>query len=161
MGLIYSVVHSYTPSNVKVVENFDMQRFLGTWYEIARFDHAFERNLTHCTAEYKIRDQHSFTVTNRGKRSNGKWKQKSGKCVFQEKENEGKLKISFGPFYSGYNVLALDPDYQFALVCGPSRDFLWILSRTPTLSEENMNKLRNIADTQNFDSDQLILTNQS
>jgi apolipoprotein D and lipocalin family protein len=123
------------PKNVVQVKPFSVKRYLGKWYEIARFDFRFERGLNNTTAEYSLNKDGSIKVVNRGfDYKKGKWKESVGKAKFVASPNEAKLKVSFfGPFYSGYNVIALDADYQYALVCGKSRDYLWILSREKTI----------------------------
>jgi len=123
------------PSGVTVVEHFDAKRYIGTWYEIARFDHRFERGLTNVTATYTLRDDGGLNVIN---------------------------KVSFfGPFYGGYNVIALDKDYQHALVFGPNRDSLWILSRTRTIPDKVKQQLLDTATRQGFAIEKLIWVPQN
>ena len=119
------------PRGVTVVNNFDAKRYLGTWYEIARFDHRFERGLEKVTATYSLRDDGGLNVINKGYNPDREmWQQSEGKAYFTGAPTRAALKVSFfGPFYGGYNVIALDREYRHALVCGPDRDYLWILSR--------------------------------
>ncbi|EPV6618210.1 outer membrane lipoprotein Blc, partial [Salmonella enterica subsp. enterica serovar Dublin] len=126
------------PKGVTVVNNFDAKRYLGTWYEIARFDHRFERGLDKVTATYSLRDDGGINVINKGYNPDREmWQKTEGKAYFTGDPSRAALKVSFfGPFYGGYNVIALDREYRHALVCGPDRDYLWILSRTPTISDE-------------------------
>ncbi len=124
------------PSGVRAVENFDVQRYQGTWYEIARLDHRFERGLTRVSATYTPRDDGGLTVHNRGydpKRDC--WKEVQGRAYFIEEADKGRIKVTFfWPFYGAYNVIALDREtYSFAMVCGPNRSYLWILARNRTL----------------------------
>lgn len=112
------------PRGVTVVNNFDAKRYLGTWYEIARFDHRFERGLEKVTATYSLRDDGGLNVINKGYNPDrGMWQQSEGKAYFTGAPTRAALKVSFfGPFYGGYNVIALDREYRHALVCGPDRD---------------------------------------
>ena len=125
------------PKNVVAVKPFSVEKYLGKWYEIARVDFRFERGLNNTTAEYSLNRDGSIKVVNRGfDYRKGKWKESIGKAKFVALPAEGKLKVSFfGPFYSGYNVIAIDTDYKYALVCGKNRDYLWILSREKTIPE--------------------------
>lgn len=124
------------PEKVTPVSPFELQRYLGTWHEIARLDHRFERGLTQVTAEYSLRQDGGVTVLNRGfDAANERWKSATGKAYFVGDSNTGRLKVSFfGPFYGGYNIAKLDPDYQIALVVGPNLDYAWLLARKPQLS---------------------------
>ncbi|MES2850605.1 MAG: lipocalin family protein [Bacteroidota bacterium] len=123
------------PKGVAAVKPFDANRYLGKWYEIARFDYRFERNLNNVTAQYSFNDNGTIKVMNRGYDYKKKeWKQSTGKAKFRGESNEGKLKVSFfGPFYAGYNVIAIDPTYSYALVAGSSLKYLWLLSRQKTM----------------------------
>ena len=124
------------PDNIKPVENFESDRYLGTWYEIARIDHRFEKGLSRVSAEYRKRPGGGITVVNRGYDAKAdRWKESVGKAFFVDGEDKGRLKVSFfGPFYGAYIVFELDrPDYQYALVSGPDTSYFWLLSRTPTM----------------------------
>ena len=123
------------PPGVTPVTGFQAERYLGTWYEIARLDHSFERGMSRVTAEYTRRDDGGLNVLNRGYVDADKaWKQATGKAYFVDNPDTGYLKVSFfGPFYGGYHVIALDPDYRWAMVIGPDPSYLWILSREPRL----------------------------
>ncbi|MET0091472.1 MAG: lipocalin family protein [Candidatus Thiodiazotropha sp.] len=147
------------PERVKPVDNFDLQRYLGKWYEIARLDHSFERGLDNITAEYTLRDDGGVRVVNRGYSSeDGDWRTAEGKAYFVEDPTKGYLKVSFfGPFYGAYVVFDLDPEnYQYAFVSGPDSDYLWFLSRTPQVSEELLERFRRESRALGFDVDQLI-----
>ena len=130
------------PQNVKVVDSVDASQYLGTWYEIARLDHSFERDLEKVTATYSLRDDGSIKVINRGfNPKSNEWQEAEGKAYFvdppnADKTNTGKLKVSFfGPFYGAYNIMVLDkPYYNYVMVCGPDKSYLWILARTPQLT---------------------------
>ncbi|MBK69768.1 MAG: lipocalin [Legionellales bacterium] len=121
-----------TPKGVRPISNFDINKYLGIWHEIARLDHSFERDLVEVYAEYSLREDGGITVINRGKNpSNAKWKEAIGKAYFVNNENIGSLKVSFfWPFYGGYNIVKLDNDYTMALVIGPTLKYAWILSRS-------------------------------
>lgn len=124
------------PSGVRAVDNFDARRYQGTWYEIARLDHRFERGLTHVSAVYTPRDDGGIAVQNRGYDSHrGRWKAIQGRGYFKGSADTGRLKVTFfWPFYGAYNVIALDrEDYSYAMVCGPNRNYLWILAREKSL----------------------------
>ncbi|POP40840.1 hypothetical protein CHU32_18005 [Superficieibacter electus] len=150
------------PAGVTVINNFNVQRYLGTWYEIARFDHRFERGLERVTATYSLRDDGGLRVINRGYNPDrGMWQQSIGKAYFTGDPGRAALKVSFfGPFYGGYNIIALDKEYQHALVCGPDRDYLWILSRTPTISKEMKQQMLDTATRQGFAVEKLIWVDQ-
>jgi apolipoprotein D and lipocalin family protein len=151
------------PEHVKPVDNFNVQSYLGKWYEIARLDHSFERGLTRVTAEYSLREDGGLKVTNRGylTREN-RWKEAVGKAYFVEEPSKGYLKVSFfGPFYGSYVIIDLDRDnYQYSLVCGPDRSYLWILSRTPAMQAELKNRLIAKAAALGFDTSSLITVTQ-
>ena len=125
------------PANAVAVKPFDVKKYLGTWYEIARFDYRFEKDLNNTTANYSLNDEGSIKVVNRGfNYKTGIWKVARGKAKFVSAADEAKLRVSFfGPFYSGYNVIDLDPDYKYALVAGKNLNYLWILSREKTIPE--------------------------
>lgn len=160
--LVVSCSAPTPPKGVTVVENFNAKRYLGKWYEIARFDHSFERGLDQVTATYSTMDDGGIQVINRGfNPDRGKWQQSIGKAYFTGSPDRAALKVSFfGPFYGGYNIIALDKDYQHALVCGPNRDYLWILSRTPTISNEVKQQMLNAAIRQGFKVEKLIWVRQ-
>ncbi len=126
---------SSIPKGVTAVSPFDKELYLGKWYEIARFDFKFERGLNNTTAEYSLRNDGKIRVTNRGYDYEKKeWKEAIGKAKFVNEDSVAMLKVSFfGPFYSGYNVIAIDPEYKYALVCGASFDYMWILSREKSI----------------------------
>lgn len=147
------------PENVRPVENFRLDDYLGKWYEIARLDHSFERGLSRVSAEYTLRDDGGVKVVNRGYSANdGKWKEVEGKAYFVQSPDQGYLKVSFfGPFYGSYIVFELDHEqYQYALVSGPNTSYLWILARTPKLSDGIRNELVKKAAARGFDTNALI-----
>jgi len=147
------------PQGIKPVASFELSRYLGKWYEIARLDHRFERGLNNISAEYSLNDSGGIKVINSGYDENtGKLKQAEGKAYFIGDKNIGSLKVSFfGPFYGGYHIIDLDHQaYQYAMISGPDRDYLWILSRTPQLDSTILKRLIAKAKTLGFAVDQLI-----
>jgi len=126
------------PEKAKAVQNFDKEKYLGKWYEIARLDFKFEKGMNNTTAEYSLKNNGMIKVDNKGYDiKNKEWKQSIGKAKFVGDETIAMLKVSFfGPFYSGYNVIAIDKEYKYALIAGESLDYLWILSRNTTIPEE-------------------------
>jgi len=127
------------PEGVSPVKNFDETRYLGKWYEIARLDHSFERGLSKVTAEYALTSDSGIEVINRGfSAAENKWKEAKGKAYFVAARNEGHLKVSFfGPFYGSYIIFDLDQEnYQYAFISGYDTSYLWLLSRTPTVSKD-------------------------
>lgn len=148
-----------TPEGVIPVENFEIERYLGLWYEIARTDNRFERGLQNVTAEYTKIDEDAIRVHNRGYNTRKeKWSDISGKAYQTGKSGDGQLKVTFfWPFYGGYNVFELDhDDYQYALVAGDNHDYLWILARTPSLPESTLEELLAKAEQAGFDTNKLI-----
>ncbi len=152
------------PQGVKPVENFQLNRYLGKWYEIARLDHSFERGLTRVTADYSMRDDGGVRVFNQGySEAKKEWKTAEGKAYFISESDKGHLKVSFfGPFYGSYIILELDHEaYQYSLVCGPDRDYLWLLSRSPVLDERIKTRLIDRAAELGFDTDKLIIVSHN
>jgi apolipoprotein D and lipocalin family protein len=151
------------PKGIEPVRGFDLDRYLGTWYEIARLDHSFERGMQRVTAEYSLREDGGVRVVNRGYRpADGEWDEAVGKAYFVEDEDTGYLKVSFfGPFYGAYVIFELDQDdYQYAFISGPSTSYLWLLSRTPTVSPGVMNRFLERSAALGFDTDELIIVDQ-
>ena len=157
------------PENVEIVDGVKPEQYLGTWYEISRLDHSFERGLDNVTAHYEQNADGSIKVINRGyNREDKKWDEAIGKAYFIEKPNAdntylGKLKVSFfGPFYGAYNIIALDKVYyNYVMICGPGKDYLWILSRTPELTYPIKQELVSQANALGFATDKLIYVNQN
>lgn len=151
------------PEGTRPVAGFELDRYLGKWYEVARLDHSFERGLSNVTAEYTLRGDGGIRITNRGfKVARNKWKDAHGKAFFDGETSIGKLKASwFGPFYGAYNIIALDMEnYQWSLVAGPDTDYLWILSRTPVLDQAIADQLFSQAKAYGFNIDELIFVDQ-
>jgi apolipoprotein D and lipocalin family protein len=150
------------PEGIEPVRDFDAERYLGTWYEIARLDHGFERGLTHVRADYARREDGGIAVTNRGwDADDGAWEAARGKAYFVEDPGTAYLKVSFfGPFYGAYVVFELDPDYRWALVTGPNRNYLWLLARDPLLDADLRDEILARAEAAGFDLEELILVPQ-
>lgn len=147
------------PENIKPVDHFSLEKYLGKWYEIARLNHSFERGLTRVSAEYSLRGDGGVRVLNRGYSAiEDEWKEAEGKAYFVKETDQGYLKVSFfGPFYGAYVVFDLDHEhYQYALVCGPDKSYLWILSRTPHMKTDIKDKLVDKARALGFEVDNLI-----
>ncbi len=120
------------PEGVTPVSGFELSRYLGTWHEVARLDHRFERGLTQVTASYSLREDGGVRVINRGWHAEkGEWEQAEGKAYFVTDPRTGHLNVSFfRPFYSSYVVFWLDPDYRYAAIAGFNTNYLWLLART-------------------------------
>jgi apolipoprotein D and lipocalin family protein len=147
------------PENVKPVDNFKLEKYLGKWYEIARLDHSFEKGLSRVTAEYSLRPDGGVKVINRGySAKDNKWKEALGKAYFVKGPDQGFLKVSFfGPFYGSYVIFALDHEnYQYALVSGPDKSYLWLLARSPKMNEDIKNDLIVKAKAAGFDTGKLL-----
>ncbi len=152
------------PHGVDPVAGFDADRYLGTWHEIARLDHRFERGLTHVTAEYTRRDDGAISVLNRGfDPQSGDWREANGVAKFTGDSNVASLKVSFfWPFYGGYHVIALDHEhYQWAMVSGPTKKYLWILAREQTLDPEIIDTLLERARALKYPVDEIIFVDQA
>ncbi len=151
------------PDSVKPVSGFELNNYLGKWYEVARLDHSFERGLTQVTAEYKMRSDGGVSVLNRGySEADGEWKEAEGKAYFVKSDTDAYLKVSFfGPFYGSYVVFELDREnYSYAFVSGPDTDYLWLLSRTAVVEPEVMDKFIQMSAERGFDTSKLIFVAQ-
>lgn len=141
-----------------VVTDFDLNRFLGNWYEIARFDHRFERDMDHTKASYMLRDDGKVDVLNTGIKGG---KNSQAKGVAKLTGTPALLRVSFWrPFYSDYRIMLVDDDYRYALVGSGSDDYLWILSRTPHISGDIKDKILAEATKRGYDTDKLIWVKQ-
>ena len=148
------------PETVKPVKDFELSKYLGQWYEIARLDHRFERGLEQVSAEYTLRDDGGVNVVNRGfSTKKGEWKRAAGKAYFVEDKNTGYLKVSFfGPFYGSYVIFEQDKEnYQYAFIAGPDESYLWFLSRTKKVSDELMQRFYSLAQEKGFNIEEIIL----
>lgn len=141
------------------VKELDLNRYLGRWYELARYDHSFERDMTNCIANYSIKEDGMIRVINSGMKGNNH-KMSEGKAKITE--TTGLLRVSFfGPFYSDYRVLMLSEDYTYALVGSSSDKYLWILSRMAQLPEADIKRLTNEAIRRGYDISKLIWVDQT
>jgi len=146
------------PKGAEAVKNFDKSKYLGKWYEIARLDFKFEKDLNNTTALYSLNSNKTVRVENKGYNyKKDQWKKAIGKAKFVGSEDVAKLKVSFwGPFYSGYNVVAIDSEYNYALVMGKNLKYLWILSRNKSIPDDIKNNYMKIAQKIGYDTDKLI-----
>lgn len=147
------------PEGLEPVTGFEPDRYLGKWHEIARLDHSFERNMSNVSATYTRGENEYIRVQNRGfNTQKGKWKQIEGRARLMGSSAVGSLKVSFfGPFYGGYHIIALDKqNYGYAMVSGPSRSYLWILSRSKILDDNIYAELVSKASELGFDTKKLI-----
>lgn len=152
------------PDKIEPVQNFEASRYLGKWYEIARLDNSFERGLSKVTAEYSLREDGGIKVINRGYSSeDGKWKEAEGKAYYVQGSHIAHLKVSFfGPFYASYVVFELDKkDYQYSLISGHDKSYLWLLSRTPSIDDITKKSLIAKASAAGFDTGKLVFVNQN
>ena len=146
------------PDGVMPVKDFDLDRYLGTWYEIARLDHSFERGLNNISANYSLRDDGGVRVLNKGfSVKKNEWQEAEGKAYFVESPDQGHLKVSFfGPFYGSYIVFELDDNYQYAFVSGPDTSYLWLLSRSAKVDHTVIDHFIDRASSLGFETDKLI-----
>lgn len=143
--------------------SFDLDRYLGKWYEIARYDHAFERGLVGSMAEYTLRDDGMINVLNSGHlyTLDGKFKESTGKAKPNKNGKPGQLRVSFfGPFYSDYYILDLAPDYSYSVVGSSSPKYLWILSRTPQLKPQAKEEILTNLQQRGYDTSKFIWVEQ-
>lgn len=147
---------------LKTVESVDLSKYVGKWYEIARLPNSFEKNLDCVTAEYSFLDDDKIKVVNTGRSTKtNQFKSANGKAWLQDPNETGKLKVSFfWPFSGDYCIIYLDNDYKYALVGDPSREYLWILSRSPKMEEEYVSIMLDYAKTQGFDVQKMEFINQ-
>lgn len=148
------------PKGAKAISPFNKNRYLGQWYEIARMDFKYEKNLDSVTANYSLREDGSIKVVNRGfNYVDKKWKESEGKAKFVKSSDIGRLKVSFfGPFYAGYNVIAIDEDYKYVMVTGNNLDYLWLLSREQTMPPSVISKYLKQAQSLGYAFDKLVWT---
>lgn len=151
------------PKGATAVRPFNKDKYLGKWYEIARFDFKFEKNLDQVTANYSMNNDGSIRVQNRGynfvKRE---WKESIGKAKFVKDPETARLKVSFfGPFYAGYNIIAIDVDYKYALIAGNNLKYLWLLSREKTMPSDIKSAYLQRAESLGYDVNKLVWTKQN
>ena len=144
------------------VKEVDLEKYAGTWYEIARLPNSFERGLSSVTATYNLKNNGKIQVINRGyKDSTRKWKEIKGRARQPDASYPGRLKVTFfWPFAGDYYIIELDQDYKYALVGAPSSDFLWILAREPKLEKDTYKSLIEKARKLGFPVDQMEMVDQ-
>lgn len=156
-GILASCNSTLSVDNTPVA-HLDLNRYLGEWYEIARFDHRFERGMEQTKASYALNEDGTVRVINSGIK-NGKLKEAEGKAKLTD--TPALLRVSFfGPFYGDYRVMLLDKDYRYALIGSGSDDYLWILSRTPKLSENDIITILEEARRRRYDIGRLLWVKQ-
>ena len=163
-GTIYVALTGYRtiPKVAVAVKPFNTEKYLGTWYEIARLDYRFEKHLNNVTATYSLKKDGTIKVDNKGYNyKKNKWEESIGKAKPVSEPTEAKLKVSFfGPFYAGYNVIAIDKDYKYALVAGKNTNYLWFLSRETTMPENIKADYLKLARSIGYNTDKLIWVEQ-
>ncbi len=160
VGLLMSGCRS--TSKLEVVSNFEVERYLGVWYEAARMPHGFEKNLSSVSANYSLNEDGTIKVLNRGFNDKKlQWEEVEGVAEFKAAEDQGWLKVSFfKPFYASYKVIYLNEAYTQAIVTGPSYGYLWILVRDPALPTTEIEWLVSKAGEFGFDTGKLLLIEQ-
>ncbi|MFY8274890.1 lipocalin family protein [Pseudoalteromonas sp. SSDWG2] len=151
------------PEQVAPVTPFDLQKYTGTWYEIARMPHSFEEGLSKVTATYSINEDGTVKVLNKGfDAQQGQWSSAEGKAKFVGSDNVGHLQVSFfGPFYSSYVIFKLDQQgYQYAYISGYNTDYAWLLARTPEVEQALIDDFKQELSQRGFASDKLIIVEQ-
>ncbi len=148
------------PEGITPVKKFKVKKFMGTWYEIARLDHHFEQGLNSITANYSINRDGKITIQNSGYMVKWQeWRYKEAKAYVVGENNIGLLKVSYlWPFYDPYVIFKLDPDYEYAFVCGKDRSFLWLLSRTRYVDRDVIEEFEEEAKKLGFNTSKLIYT---
>ena len=156
--LVFNSFSVGIPKNAVAIQNFNADKYLGTWYEIARFDYKFEKNMDHVTATYSLNEKGNIRVQNRGfDYVKKEWKESIGEAKFVNKKNEGRLKVSFfKPIWAGYNVIDIDENYQYALVAGSNLKYLWIVSKTTEIPESIKLRFLEKARKLGYPTEQLI-----
>ena len=151
------------PDGVTPVTGFNVDRYLGTWYEIARLDHRFERGLTNVTANYSFNDDGSIRVLNAGYDTRAcSYDEREGRATFVGDPTTASLSVSFfGPFAGGYHVIELAPDYSYAVVSGATEDYFWILARSPNMSQRLLDRIIADATANGYPTHELIIVDHS
>ena len=158
--LMVSLLSCKSTADLTTVEKVDLNKYAGTWYEIARLPNSFERNMKCVTATYSLKESGKISVKNRGYLPDpkGKWKTAKGKAWIPDKEFPGRLKVTFfWPFAGNYYILVLDENYQYALVGDPSREYLWVLAREQSLDSSVYSTLMDHAGQKGFDTQKMLL----
>jgi apolipoprotein D and lipocalin family protein len=152
-----------SPSPVKTVDQVNLRRYVGKWYEVARYPNRFQRKCqSDTTAVYTLRDDGSFQVINACREADGTLSTARGSAKVADKTSNAKLKVTFfWPFYGDYWIIGLGPDYQYAVVGEPSRKYLWILSRTPNMTDDTYAEVLRLVEGQGYETAKLQKTKQS
>jgi len=161
--LLFACSGKQYPNNIQPVSDFELDRYLGTWYEMARLDHSFERGLQQVSATYSMREDGGVQVLNKGfDTEKQQWSESIGKAYFIQNENIGHLKVSFfGPFYGTYVVFKLDTNYQYAFIAGNNYDYLWLLSRTAEIPSDLREEFTELVASKGYKVDDLLWVDQS
>lgn len=148
-------------SDLKTVQNVDLQRYLGDWYEIARFEHSFQKDCKNVKANYSLREDKKIQVINSCTKIATNEYSEAKAVAYSVDETNSKLKVSFfRPFYGDYWILDLDKDYKYVIVGSSTKDYLWILSREKVMNKELLDKLVAKIVAMGFDKSKLIYTIQ-
>ena len=161
--LAFAGVSAASEPELTVVESVDLDRYLGTWYEVASYPAWFQKNCTAVTAEYSMRDDGLIKVVNSCRKGSldGKLKQSTGRAKVVDSATNAKLKVSFfGPFWGDYWIIDLDPDYRWAVVGVPSRKYLWVLSRSPVMDRADYDGIISRLPEAGYDVSRLEMTLQ-
>jgi lipocalin len=148
---------------MQTVSDVDLNRYMGVWYEIGRFPHSFEKGLVGVTATYRLKDNGKVEVLNQGYKNtlDGKLKKAKGFAKVPDPNETGRLKVYFfWPFGGDYLILDLDKDYQWVLIGSNSKNYLWILSRTPQMPESEYQRLVEKARSLGYDTSRIELVEQ-
>ena len=146
-----------TETAIQTAKNVDIKRYMGTWHEIARCENSFQKGLKNSSAQYILNDDGTVTVLNSGEDASGKRTSAKGSAYAPNKGDFSKLRVSFfWPFYGDYYILDIDEGYTWALVGGRDKNYLWILSRTPTLPQSTLSKILKIAEARGYDTGKLV-----
>lgn len=147
---------------LQTVSSVDLNRYLGTWYEIANYPAWFQKNCTATTAHYALRSDGEINVTNRCRKGSltGKESVSNGRARVVDKQSNAKLQVKFFAFWGDYWIIDLDENYQYAVVGHPDRDYLWILSRTPTMEKQVYDGIITRLQKQGYDTNRIIMTTQ-
>lgn len=151
------------PEGIQPISNFELEQYLGRWYEIARLDHSFERGMQQVTATYEMREDGGVRVINEGFITDeNSWDQAEGKAYFVNSDDIGHLKVSFfGPFYSSYIIFELGENYEYAFVTSTNKSYLWLLAREPVIEQELQQRFISTMSALAYDTDALIWVEQS
>lgn len=155
--LITMFLGACNKKELSTVSNFELDQYLGTWYEVARLPNSFEKDLKCVTATYSLRDNGKINVFNKGfNQKKQKWEDITGYAKVPDDQKPAEIKVTFfWPFAGDYYVIDIDKDYQTALVGAPNRKYLWLLSRKPNIPSERLEELKKIALDKGFDTNKL------